>query len=98
MKEETGLSVEIDKLLYVCDVKNSKAPLIHMTFLLKRVSGQITLPTNNHDDNPIHDVKLVLIDDLADYDFSQRFIDLAKSNFTGAGSYVGDKVNIGLSI
>lgn len=98
MLEETGLSIEIDKLLYVCDVENSKTPLIHMTFLLKRVGGQITMPTNEHDNNPIYDVKFVSIDDLDHYDFSEKFINLANSNFDSAGSYAGDKANIGLWI
>lgn len=98
MLEETGLLVEIDKLLYVCDVTQSKSPLIHMTFLLKRGGGKISLPTNEFDHNPIHDVRFVSIDDLADYNFSQKFVELAKEGFNCAGSYAGDKKNIGLNI
>ena len=54
MKEETGLDVEIIRLLYLCDVSASDNTLLHITFLLKRVDGDIKLPTNEFETNPIY--------------------------------------------
>ena len=98
MKEETGLDVEVDCLLYLCDVSKSGNTLIHISFLLKRVGGNITLPTNEFDENPINDVQFVAISNLVQYGFSEKFIDLINNNFPNKGNYVGDKRNIGLDI
>ena len=81
MKEETGLDTEVDSLLYLCDVSSSGNSLLHISFLLRRVGGTISLPTNEFDENPINDVKFVSILNLVDYGFSNKFIDLIKNNF-----------------
>ena len=94
MKEETGLDTEVDSLLYLCDVSSSGNSLLHISFLLRRVGGTISLPTNEFDENPINDVKFVSILNLVDYGFSNKFIDLIKNNFPNKGNYVGDKINI----
>lgn len=94
MKEETGLDVEINKLLYICDVAATDNALLHISFLLNRISGQIDLPSNEFESNPINDVRFVAINDLHDYGFTQQFVDIIKTNFPDAGNYVGDKKNI----
>lgn len=96
MKEETGLDVEIIRLLYLCDVSASNNTLLHISFLLKRVAGNIELPTNEFESNPIYDVEFIPISDLLDYGFSERFLKLAENKFSDAGIYAGDKLNIGL--
>lgn len=96
LKEETGLDIEVVKLLFVCDKPDASPPLIHITFLVKKVAGEIVLPTNEFDDNPIYDVKMVAIDDLTNYGFSQKFVDIIKSDFEDAGNYMGLKKEIGL--
>lgn len=53
MREETGLEVNIKKLLYVCDKPDASPSLLHITFLLERIEGEITLPSNEFDHNPI---------------------------------------------
>ena len=98
MKEETGLDVEPIHMLYVCDVAASSNTVLHITFLTKRIGGEITLPTNEFDENPIHDVRFVPINELSKYGFSEKFIELLKNNFPNAGTYMGDKSNIGLGI
>lgn len=98
MKEETGLDVEPIRMLYVCDVEASANTVLHITFLTKRIGGEITLPTNEFDENPIHDVRFVPIDALPQYGFSKKFIELLKNDFPNAGNYMGDKSNIGLGI
>lgn len=61
MKEETGLNVSIKELLYVCDKPEANPAILHITFLLDILGGNIALPSNEFDDNPISDVKFVLI-------------------------------------
>lgn len=96
MKEETGLDVEINKLLYLCDVSATGNKLLHISFLLQRIGGEISLPSNEFENNPIYDVQFVNINDLCDYGFSQQFVHIIKNNFPDAGNYVWDKRNLGL--
>jgi ADP-ribose pyrophosphatase YjhB (NUDIX family) len=96
IKEETGLDANIIKLLYVCDKLEAVPSLIHITFLLEKIGGEIRLPTNEFDQNPIHDVKMVPIEKLTSYHFSEKFMNLVKSSFPDAGSYKGHKSAIGL--
>ncbi|EEL81012.1 MutT/NUDIX [Bacillus cereus AH1271] len=96
MREETGLEVKIKKLLYVCDKPDASPSLLHITFLLERIEGEIRLPSNEFDHNPIHDVQMVPIKDLSHYGFSETFITLISGGFASAGSYQGLKQNIGL--
>lgn len=96
MLEETGLETRILKLLYLCEKPEAEPPVLHITFLLERVGGEIRLPSNEFDANPIHDVRMVAVDDLPSYGFSEKFMNLVKSGFPDAGSYKGHKANIGL--
>ena len=98
MKEETGLDVEIIRMLYLCDVETSANTVLHISFLLKRSGGKIQLPNNEFDENPIGDVRFVPVTELEHYGFSEKFIDIINAGFPGAGNYMGDKVNIGLGI
>lgn len=98
MKEETGLDVEIVRMLYICDVASSSNTILHITFLTKRIGGEIELPSNKYDDHPISDVKFIPISALTQYGFSEQFIQVIKEGFSNAGNYVGDKTNIGLGI
>lgn len=97
-REETGLDVTLDRLLYLCDAEASGNTLLHITFAVRRIGGQLTLPTNEHDANPIHDVRFVPLDQLIDYGFSEKFMMLALQGFPERGHYMGDKRNIGLGL
>lgn len=94
--EETGLNVKIIKLLYVCEKIDVNPPILHITFLLEKESGEIKLPTNEFDENPIYDVKMVDINELTEYGFSEVFQDIVKNRFPNAGNYMGLKSSIGL--
>lgn len=98
LKEETGLVVDLVRMLYLCDVKSSFNTVLHVTFLVERRDGKLTLPTNEFDENPIHDVRFVPIKKLVDYGFSEGFVQLVEQGFPNAGNYMGDKRNIGLGI
>ncbi len=97
-REETGLLVQAGPLLYLCDSAASGFRLLHITFQVTRTGGQLTLPTNEFDENPISDLRFVPIAQLEEYGFSPRFRQLAQEGFPQAGSYQGDKRNIGLEI
>lgn len=96
LAEETGIAVRVDKLLYVCDLPETEPPVVHMTFLLHRVSGELRMPTNELETTPIADVRMVPLADLPRHGFSPKFAELAQLNFPDAGSYRGHKSTIGL--
>jgi len=96
MFEETGLNVEIQRLLYVCDKPEEQVSRIHFLFRLKKINGTITLPSNLYDDNNITDIRFVPFDQLEHLNFSKVFINLVLKDFPDAGNYKGHKSNIGL--
>lgn len=69
---------------------------MHITFLLERVCGKIILPTNEFDENPIYDVKMIDINKLTSYGLFELFQDIVKKEFSNAGNYMGLKAVIGL--
>jgi len=94
--EETGLITKVEKLLYLCDKPDATPPILHISFLLRKIGGELTLPTNEFDSNPISDIQFVAFTELANYGFSEKFSDILKNGFPGCGSYMGLKENIGL--
>ncbi|MEL5954101.1 NUDIX hydrolase [Streptomyces sp. CLV115] len=94
MREETGVEVEVGRLLYVCD--NVKAHVVHVTFEARRVGGQVGAVTEGVDTRPIRQVAFVNIDALPDLGFTETFVKLCREDFPGAGSYMGPKSAIGL--
>lgn len=96
IEEETGLATRVSKLLYLCDKPDASPSLLHITFLLEKIGGQTRLPSNEFDQNPIHDVEMVPINDLAAYGFSEKFKTIVQQGFPESGSYRGLKSNIGL--
>ena len=94
IREETGLYVSVLRLLYVADKPEDK--LLHITFELKQEDGDLRLPTNEYDANPISDVRFVDVAELDDYGFSNTWRDLVAKVFHNAPAYVGHKRNIGL--
>jgi len=94
--EETGLAVQINRMLYICDKPDVSPPILHITFLLDFLDGEIALPSNEFDENPISDVQFVPISELPHYGFTKRFIDVIRNDFPDSGNYMGLKSNIGL--
>jgi ADP-ribose pyrophosphatase YjhB (NUDIX family) len=94
MREETGVQVEVGRLLYLCD--HTAAGVVHVTFEVVRVGGAVGAVEAGKDTRPIRGVEFVALDDLPGLGFSQRFAQLAASGFPQAGSYMGAKANIGL--
>jgi len=96
IREETGLEIEPIRLLYICDRITPRMHILHITFEVKLVGGRLNEQGTSRDTKPIHSVKLVPIEELQNYGFSERFCQLAKKNFPNAGTYQGEIKNIGL--
>ncbi|MGW0708201.1 NUDIX domain-containing protein [Streptomyces sp. NPDC002643] len=94
MREETGAEVEVGRLLYLCD--HVPAQVVHITFEVRVVGGEIGAVTEGADTRPIHAVEYVPLASLTDLGFSERFVKLCRDGFPGAGSYMGPKAAIGL--
>jgi ADP-ribose pyrophosphatase YjhB (NUDIX family) len=94
MQEETGLDVSVIRLLYLAEKPEDH--LLHITFELRRKGGDLRLPTNEFDENPISDVRFVPTNKLTDFGFTEKWCDLVANAFPGAPAYVGHKQNIGL--
>lgn len=94
MKEETGLDVEMGRLLYLCD--HTPASVTHITFEVRRVGGTVGDVTEGADTRPIRGVRFVPLDQLGEHGFSETFTKLCREGFPGAGSYMGEKSSIGL--
>ncbi|MEV6980891.1 NUDIX hydrolase [Sphaerisporangium sp. NPDC051017] len=97
MREETGIDVEVGRLLYVCDhLPGGGTHVVHLTFEVTRVGGSVGAVAEGADTTPIRGVRFVALADLPAIGFSPRFVELAQAGWPGAGSYMGAKSNIGL--
>lgn len=97
VKEETGLEVIVDRLLYVCDRIMDDRHVVHITFAVKRVGGELQLGVEPEAwANPIKSVRMVPLSELHACGFSERFCELARSGFPDGGTYRGAVANIGL--
>jgi ADP-ribose pyrophosphatase YjhB (NUDIX family) len=97
MREETGLEVALDRLLYVCDRIGDGVHVLHITFAVTRTGGELRLGCEPEPEaHPISDLRIVPLTSLGDYGFTDRFRRLAMQGFPGAGSYRGAVDEIGL--
>ena len=97
MKEETGLDIEPERLLYVCDYfPNKEKHIVHMTFSVKKTGGKIGNIDVDSDTRKIESVEMVELNKLTEHGFSKKFQNLALNGFKGKGNYLGEKKNIGL--
>jgi len=97
MKEETGLEITVGKLLYVCDRLLDEDHTVHMTFLVHRTLGQLTVGQEPEPHaNEILGAEFVPVQDLTSKGFSALFQEIVEAEFPGSGSYRGSVANIGL--
>lgn len=96
MREETGLQVEVGRLLYVCDHITDAVHVVHLTFEVRRLGGVVGKTAAGAGTRPIRGVEFVKLFELPTHGFSERFGQLARQGFPGAGGYLGAKANIGL--
>ncbi len=97
MREETGLLVAIEKLLYVCDRISENRHVVHITFKLRRTGGNLQLGSEPEPfANPISAVTWVPVAELTQYGFSKCFRELVQADFPNSGQYMGGIGKIGL--
>lgn len=97
VKEETGLQVAVDELLYVCDRIQENQHVVHITLAVRRLGGSLRLGTEPEPEaEPIRSVRMVPVDSLGRYGFGKRFCELAALGFPDRGRYCGAVSNIGL--
>lgn len=96
MREETGLEIAVDELLYVCDNISPEKHVVHITFRIHQVGGTLGEIAEGLDTNVIKNVMFVPVADLTSHGFTQKFQDIVRQGFPGKGSYPGPKSAIGL--
>ncbi|MEV5985994.1 NUDIX hydrolase [Streptomyces sp. NPDC052051] len=94
MREETGVMVDVGRLLYLCD--HTQADVLHITFEVRRTGGLVGDVKDGADTRPIRDVSFVPLDKLTSLGFTEKFARLCQEGFPGSGSYMGPKSAIGL--
>ncbi|MDO8688026.1 MAG: NUDIX hydrolase [Dehalococcoidales bacterium] len=89
MKEETGLDVSVDGLLYIRDWIPGDGHVVHVTFLVSRKGGSLGSGRGKEfATGKIKQVKMVPLDELKTYGFSDNFCEKVKANFQDRGTYL----------
>jgi len=97
VREEAGLIVGLERLLYVCDRMEADGQVLHITFAVRKLGGDLEVGLEPEaGSRPITNVAMALLSQLREYGFSQRFCELAQAGFPESGSYQGAVANIGL--
>lgn len=90
MREETGLAVRVDGLLYVTDrFKALGRHVVDMSFAVHRVGGGFDRRCGGGDGEVLESVRMVPVDELTAYGFDARFVALVREGFPDRG-YRGD--------
>jgi ADP-ribose pyrophosphatase YjhB (NUDIX family) len=91
MKEETGLDVSVEELLYVTDRISQESHVVIISFLVSRKGGELGTGTGpEFATGKIKSVRMVPFDELHDLGFSADYCNLVKSGFPKKGSYRGN--------
>jgi ADP-ribose pyrophosphatase YjhB (NUDIX family) len=91
IKEETGLDVSADSLLYVTDRIDDNNHVVIISFLLSKKGGVIgTGEGPEFKTGKIKSVRMVPFDELESCGFSKEYCDLVMSGFPQKGVYRGN--------
>jgi ADP-ribose pyrophosphatase YjhB (NUDIX family) len=91
IKEETGLDVSVDELLYVTDRVMKNEHVIIISFLVHRAGGELGTGTGpEFDTGKIKSVRMVPFEELEACGFSSEYAGLVKSGFPDRGKYRGN--------
>ena len=91
IKEETGLDVSVDGLLYVTDRIRSDSHVVIISFLVSKKGGKLGTGSGpEFATGKIKSVKMVPLNELQDYGYSVDYCNLVKSGFPNRGSYRGN--------
>jgi ADP-ribose pyrophosphatase YjhB (NUDIX family) len=98
MREETGLEIRAGELLYISDrFFGENIHIVHLSFRAARTGLKPGEYIWTHNDprptksSPkMREIKMIPIDEMTGYGFSEKYCQLVKDNFPGKGSYQGD--------
>lgn len=91
MQEETGLEVKVIELLYVCDRKrDSGREEVDVSFLVRRVGGNLHTCYCGTDGEVLSEVKFVPVRQLTSYGFAPEFQNLIECGLPSRGQHKGD--------
>ena len=91
MKEETGLDVSVEELLYITDRISQNNHVIITSFLVSRKGGELGTGTGpEFATGKIKSVRMVPFDELEECGYSKDYCNLVKSGFPDRGSYRGN--------
>lgn len=90
-REETGLEVQVEELLYVTDrFKGLGHHIVDLCFKVRRVSGVPCEQPLGDDGEVLSEVRMVAVDELAAFGLSEKFAQLVRDGFPGKGGYGGE--------
>jgi mutator protein MutT len=91
IKEETGLDISVKELLYVTDRFYRNTHIVHLLFLIKKISGKLRAGKElKLETEKIKELTMASVDRLQDYGFPTGLCQLVKTGFPERGSYKGD--------
>ena len=91
LREETGLEVQVDELLYITDrFKSLGHHMVDPYLRIHRVSGAAAEQPVGEEGEVLSEVRMVALDDLAAFRLSERFARLVCDGFPGKGSHGGE--------
>ena len=92
VKEETGIDIKVKDMLYVTDrFRHMNNHVVHISFLVERMGKKPkTMEWKHKDEKMVREVKMIPLDEITKYGFSQKFYQLVKNNFPDRGTYQGD--------
>lgn len=91
LREETGLEVQVDELLYVTDrFKSLGHHVVDLCFRIHRIAGTPSEQAVGEDGEILSEVRMVALDDLPAFGLSEKFVRLVRDGFPGKGSYGGE--------
>ena len=92
LREETGLQVRVEELLYVTDrFKTLGHQVVDLCFKVRRTGGCFAdRLANDGSGETLSEVRMVPLNELGTYGLSRKFIELVQDGFPNKGSYAGE--------
>jgi ADP-ribose pyrophosphatase YjhB (NUDIX family) len=91
MKEETGLDIAVDELLYITERITQDTQVVIIMSRVRRKGGTLgTGHGSKFSNGKIKSVKMIPLDDLPGLGFSDHYCALARAGFPERGTYQKD--------
>lgn len=98
VEEETGLIVEVDRLLYVSQRILPTKHVVNILMQAKYVSGEVgeNIKHTLSEKENVKEISFIDIHELEKYGLSPAFAERVRGGFPDAGSYIGSISSLGL--